>query len=76
MNKINILKIQLPFCFLYLSKDGYDMKYSVRPLNESLVADSIFETFNILEALEKVQREYNESNTRCIIVSCPEDLIK
>ena len=57
------------------SKDGHYMKYSVRPLNENLVKESIYETFDIIEALEIVQKEYNESNTICVIVSCREDFI-
>jgi hypothetical protein len=55
---------------------GYSMnvKYLVRPLSESRVCDSIFETWNIIEALKKVEEQYEKNDIRCVIVSCPDKL--
>jgi hypothetical protein len=50
-----------------------NVKYLVRPLKESNVCDSIFETWNLVEALKKVEEQIEKNETRCIIVSCPDD---
>ncbi len=47
-----------------------NIKYSVRPLEEDIVTESIFETFSLSEALKKVDEQYQESNMKCIIVQC------
>jgi hypothetical protein len=51
-----------------------NVKYLVRPLSESNVCDSIYETWNLIEALKKVEEQYEKNETKCIIVSCPEDI--
>lgn len=51
------------------------MKYLVRPVENNCVCDSIFETTNLSEALKKVNQQYNENETRCIIVSCQENIM-
>jgi len=52
-----------------------DIMFSVRPLDENegtFVNESIFDTLNLIEALRKVEQQYCETQTRCIIVSLPE----
>jgi hypothetical protein len=50
-----------------------NVKYLVRPLSESNVCDSIFESWNFFEALKKVEEQYEKNETKCVIVSCPGD---
>lgn len=52
------------------------MKYLVRPFNDNGVCDSIFETWNIVEALKKVEEQYQKYETKCIIVSCRDNIVK
>ena len=52
------------------------LKYLVRPLDEKNVCDSIYETWSLIEALKKVEEQYKKNETKCIIVSCPEDFKK
>ena len=47
-----------------------DVKYSVRPISNNVVTESIFESFSLLEALQKAEEQYIENCTRCIIVRC------
>ena len=47
-----------------------NLKYSVLPLEEYFASEPIFVTPSLPEALERVKQEYDETQTRCIIVSC------
>jgi hypothetical protein len=51
------------------------MKYLVRPVKENYVCDSIFETVSLIEAVRKVQEQFEEKESRCIIVSCPGEML-
>ena len=53
-----------------------NIKYSVRPLKEDVVAESIFDTYNLFEALKKVDEQYIATKTRCVIVPCNSDVSK
>ena len=50
-------------------------KYSVHILNEMFASESIFETIHLNEALEKVEETYQDAQTKCIIVTHPEDVV-
>ena len=47
-----------------------NIKYSVRPLKEDVVVESILDTYSLIEALKKVDEQYQADSTRCIIVQC------
>jgi hypothetical protein len=51
-----------------------NIKYSVRPIDKNFASESIFETYNLVEALKKVEEQNQENNTKCIIVSCDVEL--
>jgi hypothetical protein len=51
-----------------------NIKYSVRPIDKNFASESIFETYNLVEALKKVEEQNQENNTKCIIVSCDAEL--
>lgn len=53
-----------------------NIKYSVRPLNQDIVAESIFDTYNLIEALKKVDEQYITTKTRCVIVQCNPEVSK
>ena len=55
---------------------GIIMKYLVRPIYEKEVFDSIFETWNIVDALKKVEEQYQKNEIKCIIVGCSENVVK
>jgi hypothetical protein len=46
-----------------------DTKYSVMPINNNEVNESILDTHNLFEALKKVEEQYQKTNTKCVIVS-------
>ncbi|MCK5561301.1 MAG: hypothetical protein KAJ51_11925 [Thermoplasmata archaeon] len=55
-----------------------NIKYNVRALdNNNMVTESIFETVNLLDALQKVEEQYRalapEASTKYIIVSYGND---
>ena len=50
------------------------MKYSILLLDEKSVSKPIFETPNLPEAVEKAKEQNSMPNTKCVIVSCPEEL--
>lgn len=49
------------------------MKYVVRPLIDNFVCDSVFETKSFPKAIEKVEEKFNETQTRCVIVTYKDD---
>ena len=51
---------------------GMNTKYCVRPLNENVVIEPIFETYNLFDALQKAELYSSQSNEKCIIVSIDE----
>jgi len=50
-----------------------NIKYSIRPVDNDVAVESIFETYSLIEALQKVGEHQNTTRKKCIIVSCPED---
>ena len=50
-----------------------NIKYSIRPVDNDVAVESIFETYSLIEALNKVGEHQNMTRKKCIIVSCPED---
>jgi hypothetical protein len=49
------------------------IKYSVRPLNENIAVEPILETYNLKEALQKVEEQVQLTRTKFIIVSIDEE---
>ena len=50
-----------------------NIKYSVRPIDNNVASESIFESISLLEALKKAEEQYQETSLRCIIVRCCDD---
>lgn len=42
-------------------------------MDNDVAVESIFETYSLIEALQKVGEHQNATRKKCIIVSCPED---
>jgi hypothetical protein len=51
------------------------MKYLVRPVEDNCVCDSIYETNNISDAMKMVNKQYIEKDTKCIIISHPDNIL-
>jgi hypothetical protein len=53
---------------------GLNIKYCVRPINENMVIDSIFETYNLFDAIQKAELHNSQTKEKCIIVSIHDEL--